>query len=286
MAKRGLGKGLGALIPSAGGAEENIENSIIELPLEKVIPNRNQPRHYFDDESLEELTQSIREFGVIQPIVVRHLNGEDRYEIIAGERRYKAAQKLGMNTIPSIINDNISDISSLEMALIENIHRKDLTPIELAHALRQLVEEFNLTHEELSRRIGKSRTTITNFLRLLSLPVEVQKMVDEGKVSMGHAKVIAGLKTKNEQIEVANLVVKRGLNVRQTEKIVSRKNSLETKVTSEGVLQFSKLPALSQKISDYLNAPVKMKLGKKKGKIEIEFGSVKDLERIVYKIIG
>lgn len=286
MAKRGLGRGLGALIPGIAGPQEGPEAGIVELPLEKVVPNRNQPRRYFDDESLEELTQSIKEFGVIQPIIVRRLDGEDKYEIIAGERRYRAAQKLGMSKIPSIINNDINDISSLEMALVENIHRKDLTPIELAHALKQLLEEFNLTHEELSRRVGKSRAAVTNYLRLLALPVEVQKMVDEGKLSMGHAKVIAGLKDYDEQVEIAKLVLKRDLNVRQTEKIISRQSSLQTRVKENSVLQLSKLPELSRKISDYLNAPVKMKIGKKKGRIEIEFGSIKDLERIVYRIIG
>ncbi|MBC7334176.1 MAG: ParB/RepB/Spo0J family partition protein [Actinobacteria bacterium] len=286
MAKRGLGRGLGALIPGIAGPQEGPEAGIVELPLEKVVPNRNQPRRYFDDESLEELTQSIKEFGVIQPIIVRRLDGEDKYEIIAGERRYRAAQKLGMSKIPSIINNDINDISSLEMALVENIHRKDLTPIELAHALKQLLEEFNLTHEELSRRVGKSRAAVTNYLRLLALPVEVQKMVDEGKLSMGHAKVIAGLKDYDEQVEIAKLVLKRDLNVRQTEKIISRQSSLQTRVKDSSVLPLSKLPELSRKISDYLNAPVKMKIGKKKGRIEIEFGSIKDLERIVYRIIG
>jgi len=289
MVKRGLGRGLGALIPTA--AERSLDepgSGILEIPLEKIIPNSNQPRHNFSKESLDELAESIKKFGVIQPILVRRLDKEEKYEIIAGERRYKAAKKLGMDMIPSIVSKDVDDISSLELALIENIHREDLSPIELSHTFKQLIEEFHITHEELSEKIGKSRTAITNLLRLLTLPLEVQKLLDERKVDVGHARAIAGLKKMEDQIKVANLVVEKGLSVREVEKIVNKKNNLpnEAKQHSSRAVQFSKLSSVSKKIADYVNAPVKINVGKKKGKIEITFGSVRDLERIVHKILG
>ena len=286
MARRGLGRGLGALIPAAGKSLQDSGNSVIEIPLEKIVPNSNQPRRNFGEESLSELAESIREFGVIQPILIRSLGKEGKYEIIIGERRYRAAEKLGMNTIPSIISSNIDDTSSLEIALIENIHREDLSPIELSHTFKQLIEEFNITHEELSERIGKSRAVITNSLRILALPLEVQKLVDERKISAGHARAIVSLKSMEDQIKVANLTVVKDLSVREVEKIVNRKNNPGKEIKPERVIQFKKLPRVSQKIASHLNTPVKIIVGKKKGKIEIEFGSVKDLERIVEIILG
>ena len=286
MTRRGLGRGLGALIPAAEKSLQDSGNSVIEIPLEKIVTNSNQPRRNFGEESLSELAESIREFGVIQPILIRSLGKGGKYEIIVGERRYRAAKKLGMSTIPSIISSNVNDASSLEMALIENIHREDLSPIELSHTFKQLIEEFNITHEELSERIGKSRTVITNSLRLLDLPLEVQKLIDERKISAGHARAIVGLKDTGDQIEVANLTIKKDLSVREVEKIVNRKNNPRKEVKLDRIIQLRKLPRVSQKIAGYLNAPVKIIVGKKKGKIEIEFGSVKDLERIVEKILG
>jgi len=286
MVRRGLGRGLGALIPTAKKSLQDSGNSIIEIPIDNVVPNSNQPRHNFGEESLDELAESIKEFGIIQPILVRSLGKEGKYEIIIGERRYKAAKKLGMSTITSIISSNIDDTSSLEMALIENIHREDLSPIELSHTFKQLIEEFNITHEELSGRISKSRTAITNSLRLLTLPLEVQKLVDERKISAGHARAIVSLKSMEDQIKVANLTVVKDLSVREVEKIVNRKNNHGKEVKSDRVIQLKKLPRVSQKIASHLNAPVKIIVGKKKGKIEIEFGSVKDLERIVEIILG
>ena len=286
MVRRGLGRGLGALIPTAKKSLQDSGNSIIEIPIDNVVPNSNQPRHNFGEESLDELAESIKEFGIIQPILVRSLGKEGKYEIIIGERRYKAAKKLGMSTITSIISSNIDDTSSLEMALIENIHREDLSPIELSHTFKQLIEEFNITHEELSGRISKSRTAITNSLRLLTLPLEVQKLVDERKISAGHARAIVSLKSMEDQIKVANLTVVKDLSVREVEKIVNRKNNHGKEVKSDRVIQLKKLPRVSQKIASHLNAPVKIIVGKKKGKIEIEFGSVKDLERIVERILG
>lgn len=290
MANRGLGRGLSALIPGmdSKSIEDRLQNRIVELPLVKVTPNKNQPRQNFKEQSLNELAESIREFGIIQPIMVRSLDGGGLYEIISGERRYKAAKMLGLATVPCIINQNVDDIASIEMALIENIQRDDLTPIELSHTFKQLIDEFKLTHEELSKRIGKSRAAITNSLRLLLLPLEVQKMVDTGSLSAGHARTLLSLENKEEQIKLANQIVEQDLSVRQVEGVVRSKNkagSSETKPKKK-LPEFEKLPEVTQLISDYLQAPVNIKVGKRKGKIQILFGSIKDFERIVNRIVG
>lgn len=285
MARRGLGRGLNALIPTMERPSENELNAIIELPLDKIIPNKNQPRSKFSEDSLAELAESIKEFGVIQPIVVRKLDGVEKYEIITGERRYRATKNTGITTIPSIVVNDIDDISSLEMALIENIHREDLSPMEKAHTYKQLIEEFKITHEKLSKRIGKSRASITNTLRLLALPVEIQKMVNEGKISEGHARAILTLDNDNERINLANHIIKNDLSVREAEKIVERKRRPAVEIKAKKVLQLSKIPEIASKLSEFLNAPVKITMSKKKGKIIVEFGTVKDLERIVEKIV-
>jgi ParB family transcriptional regulator, chromosome partitioning protein len=290
MANRGLGRGLSALIPGmdSKSIEDKLQNRIVELPLVKVTPNKNQPRQNFKEQSLNELAESIREFGIIQPIMVRSLDGGGLYEIISGERRYKAAKMLGLAAVPCIINQNVDDIASIEMALIENIQRDDLTPIELSHTFKQLIDEFKLTHEELSKRIGKSRAAITNSLRLLLLPLEVQKMVDTGSLSAGHARTLLSLENKEEQIKLANQIVEKDLSVRQVEGVVRSKVKAESSETKpkKKLPEFEKIPEVTQLISDYLQAPVNIKVGKRKGKIQILFGSVKDFERIVNRIVG
>jgi ParB family chromosome partitioning protein len=287
MANRGLGRGISALIPShkADSTEDKLKGNIIDLPLSKIIPNKNQPRSKFDKEALYELAKSIKEFGILQPIIVRETGKGGVYEIIVGERRFRAADVLGLDTIPSIINKNIDDTSSLEMALVENIHREDLSPIELSYTFKQLIEEFKLTHEQLSKRVGKSRTVITNSLRLLSLPLEIQKYVDEGLVSSGHARALLSIKSSEHQIQIAKKIIKNGLSVRQVERFVSREEISKKKIRDR-ILQFDKLPKIVKRISQYLNSPVKILVGKKKGKIVIGFESVRDLEGIVNKIIG
>lgn len=290
MANRGLGRGLSALIPGmdSKSIEDKLQNRIVELPLVKVTQNKNQPRQNFKEQSLNELAESIREFGIIQPIMVRSLDGGGLYEIISGERRYRAAKMLGLATVPCIINQNVDDIASIEMALIENIQRDDLTPIELSHTFKQLIDEFKLTHEELSKRIGKSRAAITNSLRLLMLPLEVQKMVDAGSLSAGHARTLLSLENKEEQIKLANQIVEQDLSVRRVEGVVRSKvkaESSETKLKKK-LPEFEKLPEVTQLVSDYLQAPVNIKVGKRKGKIQILFGSIKDFERIVNRIVG
>src|SRR4030066_2226301 len=280
MTRRGLGRGLSALIPTVEGPSESGLNAVIEMSLEKIIPNKNQPRNRFDEESLTELAESIKEFGVIQPIVVRKLDGVEKYEIVTGERRYRATKKIGINTIPSIVVKDVDDISSLEMALIENIHRDNLSPMEQAHTYKQLIDEFKITHDKLSKRVGKSRVSITNSLRLLTLPIEIQKLVNEGKISEGHARSILAIDGEEERIKVANLITKNDLSVRDVERIATKKKETAEGKKLKKVLQLSKFPEISQKLSEHLNAPVKVSMSKKKGKIIVEFGSVRDLERI------
>ncbi len=287
MAQRGLGRGLGALIPNISKTSESSEvntSSILDISIDIIEPNKNQPRHNFFEDSLHELSESIKQFGVIQPITVRKIDGEERYEIIAGERRFRAARMAGLTTIPAIINTNVDDNSSLAMALIENIHRENLSPVEQAVTFKQLLEEFKLTHDELSKQVGKSRTLITNTLRILSLPISIQKLIDEGKVTAGHAKVLASLKKAEDQLQIAEAIVKYDLSVREVEKLVNKKNNLQEVKKNKEIVPLSKLPSISEKLSSILNTPVKIIQGKKKGRIEIEFGSIGDLERIVGSI--
>jgi ParB family chromosome partitioning protein len=288
MAQRGLGRGLSALIPNVNKSSEisdTGENKIIDIDIESIEPNKNQPRRNFYEDSLHELAESIKQFGLLQPIIVRKINEEDRYEIIVGERRFRAARMAGLNFVPAIVSSYTDDSSSLLMALIENIHREDLNPVEQARTYKQLVEEFNMTHDELSKQVGKSRAFITNILRILSLPVSIQELIEEGKISAGHAKVLVGLKKIEDQLQIAESIVKNDLSVREVEKLVNKKNSVKEVKKKDEIVPLLKFPEVSKKISEFLNTPVKIVQGKKKGKIEIEFGSINEFERIVKAII-
>ena len=289
MTRRGLGRGLGALIPGSDKTEAqeiSERERIMQLDLDSIVSNKNQPRSRFKDDTLEELAESIKEFGVLQPIIVRKIDSEERYEIIAGERRFRASQKNGLSTIPAMILEDVDDTSSLEMALIENIHRDNLSPMEQAYCYKQLIEEFNITHQEMSKKIGKSRTAITNTLRLLTLPLEVQKLLDEDIITEGHARAILGLEGMEEQIKMAKRVAQKGMSVREAEGLVEKQKQAKAGSGRRKTLQFSKIPKISGQLSEYLESPVKITMGKKKGRIDIEFGTIRDLERIVGKIIG
>ncbi len=288
MARRGLGRGLGALIPSADKTPEEgpKKDRVMELLLDDIVPNRNQPRSRFKDETMDELAESIKEFGVLQPIIVRSVDGEDKYEIIAGERRYRATRKNGLNTIPALVVEKVDDIASLEMALIENIHRDNLSPMEQAYCYKQLIDEFNITHQEMSKRIGKSRTGVTNALRLLTLPLEVQKLLDDDSISEGHARALLGLGSKEDQIKIGKKIAEKGISVREVEKLVERQKLSKDSTKEKKALQFNKIPRITQQLSSHLETPVRINIGKKKGKIEIEFDNIRDLERVVGKIIG
>jgi ParB family chromosome partitioning protein len=309
--KGGLGRGLAALIPSGpppgsvppavgasngaasgtpagdGGTTVQVDVAVAgavyrELPIDSIAPNAKQPRQVFDDEALAELEHSIREFGLMQPIVVREFEA-GRYEIVMGERRWRAAQQAGLDAIPAIVRKT-SDDAMLRDALLENIHRVQLNPLEEAAAYQQLLEEFEVTHEELANRIGRSRPVITNMIRLLKLPLPVQRRVAAGVLSAGHARALLGLEDAGAQEELAARIIAEGLSVRATEEAVTLAKSEPTrqpKAPPRKPIQAPGLQDLADRLSDSFDTRVKVELGRRKGRIVVEFASVDDLERIV-----
>ncbi|MFC0532902.1 ParB/RepB/Spo0J family partition protein [Phytohabitans kaempferiae] len=259
-----------------------------EIQVGAIVPNPKQPRQVFDEEALEELKTSIREVGLLQPIVVRELDGE-KYELVMGERRWRAAQATGRETIPAIVRDTRDD-AMLRDALLENIHRANLNPLEEAAAYQQLLEEFGATHEELAKRIGRSRPQISNTIRLLNLPAQVQRRVAAGVLSAGHARALLGLEETEAQEELALRIVAEGLSVRATEELVALAVAEGPAPAAKAAKRRAKAhaPALSdlaERLSDRFDTRVKVDIGRSKGKITIEFATVDDLERIV-GIIG
>ncbi|WIM96556.1 ParB/RepB/Spo0J family partition protein [Actinoplanes oblitus] len=254
-----------------------------ELPVSSIEPNAKQPRHVFDEEALEELKTSIQEIGFLQPIVVRDL-GDGRYELVMGERRWRAAQAVGKETIPAIVRDTPDD-AMLRDALLENIHRANLNPLEEAAAYAQLLEEFGVSHEELARRIGRSRPQISNTIRLMNLPAQVQRRVAAGVLSAGHARALLGLGSSEAQEQLAERIVKEGLSVRSTEEIVQlAQHDAPAKKAAPARRAKVHAPALNDladRLSDRFDTRVKVDIGRNKGKITIEFATVDDLERIV-----
>lgn len=282
MKKGILGRGLDALIPTEKG--EPRYNYML-LGINEMVPNVFQPRKGFDEEAMDELVASIREKGIIQPLIVR--KSENGYEIIAGERRWRAAKRAGLTQVPAIIKD-ASNKEALELALVENLQREDLNPIEEATAYEQLIKEFGLTHEEISERLGKERSTITNQLRLLRLPPEVKQALIEGKITAGHARAVLSLQSSNEVKEVLETIKKEKLSVRKTEKLVQKLSAHSAH--KEGTIQLSEFTPY---ISHYTDE-VRKRLGTQvrifdkdgKGKIEIEYYSRDELERIIEILIG
>ncbi|MGY1988382.1 ParB/RepB/Spo0J family partition protein [Blastococcus sp. SYSU DS0669] len=251
-----------------------------EVSVDDVVPNPKQPRQVFDDEALEELTHSVKEFGLLQPIVVRESEG-GRYELIMGERRLRAARAAGLGTVPAIVRDTTDD-AMLRDALLENIHRVQLNPLEEAAAYQQLLEEFGATHEELAQRIGRSRSQVTNTIRLMKLPVKVQTRVAAGVISAGHARALLGLQDPVAQDALATRIVAEGLSVRATEEAVAMAVAEEPaakrrtrRISAPGVEE------LGSRLSDMFETKVKIQIGRSKGKIVVEFGSVDDLQRII-----
>ncbi|MEU8816384.1 ParB/RepB/Spo0J family partition protein [Actinoplanes sp. NPDC048796] len=254
-----------------------------ELPVGAIEPNAKQPRHVFDDEALDELKTSIQEVGFLQPIVVREL-GDNRYELVMGERRWRAAQAIGRDTIPAIVRETRDD-AMLRDALLENIHRANLNPLEEAAAYQQLLEEFGATHEELAKRIGRSRPQISNTIRLLNLPTPVQRRVAAGVLSAGHARALLGLDDTEAQEKLALRIVAEGLSVRATEELVSLAiadgPAKKAAPTRRPKVHAPALNDLADRLSDRFDTRVKVDIGRNKGKITIEFATVDDLERIV-----
>lgn len=287
--KRGLGKGLSALIGDKPMVDKLLsetiltgDNTIENLPLNKIVAREDQPRKQFTDESLKELSKSIEIHGVIQPIIVRKV--DDNYEIVAGERRYRASILAGLKEIACIVRDiNVENASKL--ALIENIQREDLNPIEEALAYRHLVEEFNLRQEDISSSLGKSRTYITNTMRLLNLDERIIQAIHDGRLTSGHGKVLLGIKDPVEQVKLAEKIIHFNLNVRDTETEVKQKKKAIT--SKESLLRREPyIVDLEENLMRALGTKVNLNIGDKKGKIEIEYYGDEDLERIYDLLIG
>jgi len=279
MERKALGKGISALIPEK---EPEKGEKIIYLKLGQIKSSPLQPRELFDSQTLEELTQSIKEKGVIQPVLVRR-RGED-YELIAGERRLRAANLLQINEIPAIVKD-VDDRNSLELSLIENIQRENLNPIEEAHAYQYLIDKFNLTQERISEILGKARTTITNTLRLLKLPQEIQEEIKRGRISYGHGRALLELEDQNQQRRLAQEVIASGLSVRELENLIKgQRPRLSKQRMSPKAARDPYVLVLEEELQHILATKVRISKRKKRGHILIEFYSSEDLERIADKI--
>jgi len=287
----GLGKGLGALIPAEGGVGAA---GYRELPLDSITPNALQPREKFDEEALESLTASVRELGVLQPVLVRQVDIEN-YQLIAGERRWRAARRAGLETIPALVRE-VEDQRSLEQALVENLHREDLNPLEEAAAYQQLIEDFGLTQEQVATQVGKSRSAVTNTLRLFQLPAAIQGMIAEGELSAGHGRALLTIEEPETALQLAKRAVAESWTVRQ----------LETEVKPEGAPRGSKGPAtkkspgprpstapapaalleLESLLADRLDTTVSVSMGASRGRIQVDFADIADLERIYRRMSG
>lgn len=296
--RRGLGRGLGSLIPTQPEpGEQTGENQGItvdsapamvagayfaELPITSITPNTRQPRQVFDEEAMAELVHSVKEIGLLQPVVVRR-TGDDRYELIMGERRWRATTEAGLSTIPAIVRET-GDDAMLRDALLENLHRSQLNALEEAAAYQQLLDDFGCTHEELSTRIGRSRPQISNTLRLLKLSPAVQRRVAAGVLSAGHARALLGISDPAAQDRLAARVVAEGISVRGLEEIVAVGVDEDEGETVRFKARRPSAPGLAdlnERLSDRLDTRVKVTMGKSKGRITIEFASLGDLERIV-----
>ncbi len=280
----GLGRGLGALIPGEGvEAATSGAGTYRELPVGAILENPFQPREQFDEATLSSLTASIREVGVLQPILVR-VRDVDTFELIAGERRWRAAKRAGLKTIPAIVR-TIEDLTSLEHALVENLHRQDLNALEEAAAYQQLMEDFGLTQEAVAQRVGKSRSTVANSLRLLLLPAGVQALLLDGSITAGHARALLGLASRQEQDRVSKLIVSDDLSVRDVERLVREGLGVPPapKPAPQPPNPTPRLPALlevEQNMADRLDTRVSVAMGEKRGKMTIEFADLNDLQRI------
>lgn len=270
MPKTALGKGLGALIPDIKGA------GVTEIDIKDIKPSEYQPRKRFDETQLEELTLSIKAKGVIQPIIVRRTD-DGGYSLIAGERRWRAARMAGLKKIPAVVRD-VTEAERVELALIENLQREDLNPIETAEACNRLIKDFHLTQEDLSKVLGKQRSSIANYLRLLKLPYDVKQWITKGDITMGHAKSILSLEKPGDQIDAGRRIIKKGLSVRQAEFIVRRMLKPKTTIKKKKDFHFSDL---EEGLKRFLGTKVNIQRRRKGGKIEIEYYSDDDLTRII-----
>jgi ParB family chromosome partitioning protein len=280
MQKQALGKGLGALIPDLSALDDKEKQAlgIVEIELDKIIPNEYQPRKTFNDERLKELAASIMEQGVIQPIIVHQIGSN--YGLIAGERRWRASRLAGLKTVPALVRE-ASKRELIEQALIENIQREDLNPLEAAEAFKRLQDEFKLTQEVLARRVGKERSTIANFLRILGLPIEVKRHLAAGAISLGHAKAILSLERHRDQIAAAETIVKKGLSVREAEALATKlRHPSEPKKKPAS----SEYRSIEDRLRKSLGTRVSIETSSKGGRIVIAYYSDEELERILERI--
>jgi len=281
--KPALGKGLSALIPEKGKGRSK---EILELNIDMIMPNEYQPRRAFNDAALNELVASIREKGIIQPVIVRRAS-DNSYHLIAGERRWRAARVVGLSSIPAIVKD-AAPAESLELALIENIQREDLNPLETAEAFQRLISDFSITHDDLSKKVGKDRATVSNYLRILKLPFEIKKWIAEGSLSIGHAKALLQVEHQRTQIEIAGRILKQGLSVRETENLCKKdpsKRISKSRLRKSGDPQIA---SLEEKMMHSLGTKVRLihRSNKKGGRIEIEYYSLEELDRLLELLIS
>jgi ParB family chromosome partitioning protein len=286
MSRRpGLGQGLGALIPGddAQGQNRQTSSGIAQIPIEDISPNPHQPRIEMDEDTIRELAESIREYGIIQPLIVSKETEQDGYLLIAGERRWKAAKTVGLSMVPAIIRE-VTEQGQLEIALIENLQREDLTPLETAGAYQQLAENFALTHEQIAARVGKSRTSVTNTLRLLNLPDQVKNSLAEGLITVGHARALLGLSSAQAQRAALSTVLNLGLNVRQTESLVKKLNGdrLPPRLKPQ---PSPEVKALEDRLRQHFGTKVNLQDRKNGGSLVIYYYSDEELNAILDKIL-
>ncbi len=276
--KPALGKGLSALIPEK---EKVKSHEILELNINSIIPNEYQPRRTFDDKALSDLVDSIKEKGIIQPVIVRKTSSNS-YQLIAGERRWRAAKIAGLIGIPAIVKEAAPE-EALELALIENIQREDLNPVETAEAFQKLINEFKLTHDDISKKVGKDRATVTNYLRILKLPFEIKKWIAEGSLSMGHAKALLQVENQRLQTEIAGKVIKYALSVRETEALCKKGFMPQPHPSATSKSKDPQIASLEEKMMHRLGTKVRLihKSNKKGGRIEIEYYSLEELDRLL-----
>lgn len=277
MEKKALGKGLQALLPEKKFVAAGIGPEVLEIPLEKIIPNRSQPRTIFGESELQELAQSLKDTGLLQPIVVRRI-GDGSYELVAGERRWRAAKLAGLTSVPALVRVS-NDEKSLVLALVENIQRQGLNPMEEARAYSRLVAEFGLTQDQVGGAIGKDRSSVANIIRLVSLPIEIQKLIENQQLTLGHAKVLAGMSGVEDQLTVARKIVSEQLSVRQTELMVDGLRKKEKKQTLGKPSRKQVFP-VEEQLRKKLETKVKVSKGPRGGQIVIHFFSEEDLSRI------
>lgn len=283
MAKKGLGRGLGALLDASAVVETTTEaeRDVKKIKITQIEPNKTQPRTAFDEEKIEELAESIREYGLIQPIVVK-LNKNGFYTIIAGERRWRASRLAGLKEVPAVIKE-VSEQTEKEITLIENIQREDLNALEEAAGIKELMDEYGLTQDEVAKKIGRSRPAVANILRLLNLPPEIQEMVKKEEISQGHARALLSLENNVLALEVAKLIISQDMSVRQTESYIAGLSKVKTvkEPTKEEIEVERHIKSLEERISADLGTKIKIIHKKNKGKIEIPYSSAEDFDRII-----